>query len=201
MHRGRYHGAEEHVSDAVIQSRVNRRDLLLGAIFLVGGAAALTRFTGRGAGNRMSATALSAEQFALLEQVAEVIVPTTDTPGAIAAGAPAFIRDLLENWSSAQTRAQIFGVLEAIERASWSKFGAAFLELAPERRLDIMSVYDADAVAKQDPAYGRFKYLVLVGYYHSEVGATQELRFELVPGAWRACVPLSEIGRASAVGA
>jgi hypothetical protein len=51
----------------------------------------------------------------------------------------------------------------------------------------------------QDPAYRTFKYLVLVGYYQSEVGATQELRFELVPGAWRSCVPLSEIGRASAV--
>ncbi len=200
MHRGRYHGAEEHVSsDAVNQAKVNRRDLLLGAIFLVGGAAALTRFTGRGAANRMSAATLGAERMALLEQVAEVLVPTTDTPGAIAAGAPAFVCELLENWSSADTRAQIFGVLEAIDQASWSKFGAAFLELAPERRLDIMRVYDADAIARQDPAYARFKYLVLVGYYQSEVGATQELRFELVPGAWRACVPLAEIGRASAV--
>ena len=51
----------------------------------------------------------------------------------------------------------------------------------------------------QDPAYRKFKHLVLVGYYQSEIGATQELRFELVPGAWRSCVPLSEIGRASAV--
>jgi hypothetical protein len=40
---------------------------------------------------------------------------------------------------------------------------------------------------------------VLVGYYHSEIGATQELRYELVPGAWRSCLPLSEVGRASAV--
>jgi hypothetical protein len=40
---------------------------------------------------------------------------------------------------------------------------------------------------------------VLVGYYQSEAGATQELRYELVPGAWRGCVPYSEIGRATAV--
>ena len=39
--------------------------------------------------------------------------------------------------------------------------------------------------------YGKFKYLVLLGYYHSEIGATQELRYELVPGAWRSCLPLA----------
>ena len=54
-------------------------------------------------------------------------------------------------------------------------------------------------MAAKDPAYSKFKHLVLVGYYQSEIGATRELRYELVPGAWRPCVPLSEIGRASAV--
>ena len=33
----------------------------------------------------------------------------------------------------------------------------------------------------------------------AEVGATQELRYELVPGAWKSCLPLAEVGRASAV--
>jgi hypothetical protein len=56
-------------------------------------------------------------------------------------------------------------------------------------------------VGRLDPAYAKFKHLVLLGYYHSEVGATQELRFELVPGAWRPCVPFTEIGRATAVDA
>ena len=34
---------------------------------------------------------------------------------------------------------------------------------------------------------------------HTEIGATHELRYELVPGAWRSCLPLTEVGRASAV--
>lgn len=185
--------------EKVEKAKVNRRDLLLGAIFLVGGAAALTRFTKKDPGNQASGPALSAEQFALLGQVADVIIPATETPGAIAAGAPVFIRDLLDHWSSADTRAQIHGVLDGVEHYAWARFGASFLELAPERRLEIVRAYDADSIAKSDAGYGRFKYLVLVGYYQSEIGATQELRFELVPGAWRACVPLSEIGRASAV--
>jgi hypothetical protein len=186
--------------DPVNSAKLDRRTLLLGAVLLVGGAAALTRFTRNPAASGDAAgPALTAEQFALLEQVCEMIIPTTDTPGAIVAGVPGFIREMLEHWSSAKSRAEIVGVLADIDRLAWSRSGAAFLELPPERRLDVVSAVDADGVSRQDPGYGKFKYLVLVGYYQSAIGATQELRYELVPGAWRSCVPLSEIGRASAV--
>jgi len=187
------------VSDSLNNGNLNRRALLLGAVFLVGGAAALTRFTRKSlAGPSAAGPVLTAEQFALLEQVTDVVIPATDTPGAIAAGVPAFMRDMLETWGSEQTRAGIVAVLEAIEKQAWSKFGAAFLELPAERRLEVMRAVDQTALALHDAAYGKFKYLLLVGYYHSEIGATQELRFELVPGAWRSCLPLTEVGRASA---
>jgi len=174
--------------------------MLLGAVLLVGGGAALTRFVRRSdviAGG--SRRGFNAEQFALLEQVCEVIIPTTDTPGAIGAGVPAFMRQILEDWGTENSRTEIGSVLEAVEKRAWSKFGAAFLELAPERRLEVIAALDAERIAAKDPAYSKFKHLVLVGYYQSEIGATRELRYELVPGAWRPCVPLSEIGRASAV--
>ena len=174
--------------------------MLLGAVLLVGGGAALTRFVRRsdvlaGSAHR----AFNAEQFALLEQVCEVIIPTTDTPGAIGAGVPAFMRQMLEEWGTESSRAEVASVLEAVEKLTWHRFGAAFLELGPERRLEVIAAFDAERIAAKDPAYSKFKHLVLVGYYHSEIGATRELRYELVPGAWRPCVPLSEIGRASAV--
>jgi len=158
----------------------------------------LTRF-GRGIGGAGGGSALTAEQFSVLEQICETIIPTTDTPGAIFAGVPAFINEMLREWASPKSRGEITGVIEAIEKSAWTRFGSAFLALTPERRIEIVSAFDAERVRAKDPAYGKFKYLVLVGYYQSEVGATQELRFELVPGAWRSCVPLSEIGRASAV--
>ncbi len=186
------------MSDSVKNGTLDRRALVLGAVFLVGGVAALTRFTRPAAGIGRG-PALSSDQFALLEQVANVIIPTTDTPGAIEAGVPVFVRDMLEVWASAQTRAELTGVLDAIEKQSWAKHGASFLELPPERRLDLVRGFDEESLSREDAAYGRFKYLVLVGYYQSEIGATQELRFELVPGAWRPCLPLDEVGRASAV--
>jgi gluconate 2-dehydrogenase gamma chain len=179
---------------------LDRRALLLGVAVLLGGAAALTRFTRQPeAASSPGGPALSAEQFSLLEAIVDVMIPATDTPGALAADVPAFIRGMLEEWASPATRAEITGVLGALEGRAWSKYGAGFVELQPERRFELMRAFDADHVGSQDVPYSKFKYLVLVGYYHSEIGATQELRYELVPGAWRGCVPLSEIGRASPV--
>jgi glucoside 3-dehydrogenase (cytochrome c) hitch-hiker subunit len=177
--------------------KLNRRALLAGAVFLLGGAAALTRFN-REPGKAEAGPALTADQFSLLEQISETMIPTTDTAGAIDAGVPAFIRSMLAEWASAETRADFTKVLEAIEQHAWSKFGTAFLEMPQERRLAVVKEFDAARIAAHDGVYRRFKWLILIGYYHSEVGATHELRFELVPGAWRACIPLAEVGRASA---
>lgn len=186
------------MSDTLNNGKVNRRSLLLGAVFLVGGAAALTRFARHLAGGPDRGPVFSPDQFALLEQVTDVMIPPSDTPGAMAAGVPDFVRQMLSDWASHETRAQLVAVLEGIDKQAWNRYGAAFVALPGERRLEVLSDIDADCLARHDAAYGKFKWLVLVGYYQSEAGATQELRYELVPGAWRACLPLSEVGRASA---
>lgn len=45
------------------------------------------------------------------------------------------------------------------------------------------------------PWFRTMKELTVVGYYTSEIGATQELQYEHVPGRWVPCAPLEEIGR------
>jgi hypothetical protein len=191
----RYIGMENR---SIMSDNVNRRSLILGAIFLVGGAAALTRFN-RGKGpDGDNGPALSTDQFALLEQVSDIFIPETDTPGAKGAGVPEFIRELLTAWGSGETRAAIVSVLESIEKQSWGRHGAGFLELPGERRVNLIRSLDEECIARQDVPWTLFRRLVLMGYYHSEVGATQELRYELVPGAWRSCLPLTEVGRATA---
>jgi gluconate 2-dehydrogenase gamma chain len=195
----RYPGLEETVADSKDSGKLNRRALLLGAAFLAGGAGALMqvlREPAEGEGDK--ADALNSEQFALLEQIADIIIPDTDTPGAIAAGVPAVIRDMLNEWASAQTRREFTALLADIDKRAWQKHGAGFLALGPDDRLALMKAIDEELITAVDMNYRRMKFLVLVGYYHSEVGATVELRYELVPGAWRPCLPLSEVGRASA---
>lgn len=63
-------------------------------------------------------------------------------------------------------------------------------------------IWGEEKLARDDtavPFMRKMKELTLVGYYTSEIGATQELRHEPVPGRYDGCVPFSEIGRAWAV--
>ena len=63
--------------------KLNRRALLAGAVFLLGGAAALTRYSQKPGGkDAADVPALDAAQIALLEQVSDTMIPATDTPGA-----------------------------------------------------------------------------------------------------------------------
>ena len=113
------------VPESSNDARLNRRALLLGAVFLVGGTAALTRFSRDPQDTAESGPVFTPDQFALLEQVTEVMIPATDTPGALGAGVPAFLRQLLSAWGSNETRVAVVRVLEAIQKESWGKSALA----------------------------------------------------------------------------
>ncbi len=83
------------------------------------------------------------------------------------------------------------------------QFGEA-AERVAARRPDGGPVVRADVIHEGDltgdPSFFRMlKELTLVGYYTSEVGATEELRFVQVPGRWEACVPFEDVGRTWAI--
>ena len=55
------------------------------------------------------------------------------------------------------------------------------------------------AFASNGWGWRKLKELILIAYYWSEIGATQELRYELAPGVWEAKVPIGPDTRAWAL--
>lgn len=172
---------------------VDRRALLKSAILLVGGSLA---------GLPATALAQAAEaqrfftpqQFAVMDEVAEIIIPRTDTPGARDAGVGPALDALMTNWASEERGAQFRALAEDMDREA-----GGLLALSPAQRIEAVRAYDAAAFKKDDAVYRRFKELVLTLYYLSEPGATQELRYELVPGSWEASTVMTPDTRAWAV--
>jgi len=182
---------------------VDRRAFMRGAVYLVGGAAALTQLSACGSEADIVVPVLGepgrffdAEQMTLLHDIVDIIIPATDTPGAADVGVHGLIDSMMVDWASADTQAQFTGVLDGVDALAETDFGGSFLTLTAEQKFAVVRDYDANHLAAEDRSYARFKELTLLGYYHSEIGATQELRYELVPGEWRACISFSEIGRA-----
>lgn len=180
------------VSGAANLTGVDRRTLIQRAILLVGGAVASAPQAAAQAQGR----GLSSARRKLLAAYADILIPETGTPGAIGAGVPASIDGLMRHWASEATAAQFGATLDALDAAAHRIAGADLLSLPAAKRIEVTRAFDAERMARGDPGYLRLKDLVLVTYYLSEPGATQELRYEPVPGAWEASVSLGSDRRA-----
>lgn len=131
--------------------------------------------------------------------IAEMIIPETDTPGARTARVNEFIDLLLAEWYTEEEKARFLQGLADVDQRSRSLFGADFVAATEPRRTAILRGMDAEVQAlreaKAEPDqhfFARMKNLTLFGYYTSEVGMTQELRYKVIPGRYDGCVPLGQ---------
>ena len=185
---------------------VNRREVLASVAAMLGGGtlvgqAALLAGCERAAKSPPAAGSavglFSAAEVALLDEVAETILPETDTPGAKAAGVGPFMALMVSDcyWPAEQ---QTFrdGMLELDERSQESH-GASFAAARPGERLALLERLDTEQhefmQARPDGApahwFRMMKELALLGYFTSEIGYTQAMRYTETPGRYDPCTP------------
>jgi hypothetical protein len=160
----------------------NRRAFLRGASVLMGHAALGQVLTAFAAAPR-KATFFNEPEMSTLTVLVNLILPATDSPAASAAGTQYFI-DLAIPACASPAAQQTF-------RAGLGTF-ADFARLNPEAQVAKLK---QRAVADMAPEYDAsfFKILkdyTLTGYFLSEVGATQALAYERVPGGFWGDLPL-----------
>lgn len=186
---------------------LSRREALHRLTFLVGGVLSAPAMSAILAGCRAEARTpdwtpqtLTADQLELLDLLVDRIIPTTDTPGAKDAGVPAFIDRLLEKWADPEERDRFLTGLAAIEEETRKTYGVALREATPEQQNALLTRHDQRAVQAREedadplPFFATLKEWTLVGYYTSEVGATQELQWLAAPGRYDGDLPLEEVG-------
>jgi hypothetical protein len=148
---------------------------------------------------------LSKEQGAVVAEVAELIIPRTDTPGAKDAGVPAFIDTILKDAYEEEDQQRFVSGLKAFDDAARTAHGNGFIELPKQQQTDLLKKFHDEAIAteladeKRQPYLRRpfvlmTKELTLLGFFTSEPGATQVLQYAAVPGSFKGCVPLMQAG-------
>jgi len=123
---------------------------------------------------------LDAGQVETVAQLAERIVPETDTPGARRALVHQYI-DFVLGQGEPERRERFREGLAWLDGRCRGLFGAPFAGLDPARQ-DQMLERLAASPSSEEPAGTAFfalaKQLTVDGYYRSEAGLTQELGFE-----------------------
>lgn len=193
---------------------MNRRTLLQLAAAALGGALSGSWVEGALAGVS-PATAPSRDVFpgdtrAKVAVLAEMIIPKTDTPGAIEAGVPHFIDVMVADWYTDAERRIFFDGLAQLDTYCDNRFGAGFMACnEPERvaalqatehvaqsyRSTAMPSMFGNTIDEHTPFFHKIKELTVLGYYTSEVGAQQELRYNPMPMHYDGDYDFSKVGR------
>jgi len=129
---------------------------------------------------------LSPEQFADLEAMSEVIIPTTDSPGAKDAKVASFIDQAMETAFDEEERSRFMDGFKAYREQVNQDYSSMYAKLTADQQQESMKKL-ADS---GDPFWGMLKSLVMVGYFTSEIGAQQALEYIPIPGPYEGCKPL-----------
>ncbi|NIC07315.1 gluconate 2-dehydrogenase subunit 3 family protein [Billgrantia bachuensis] len=139
----------------------------------------------------------SAEDVQRLDELAETILPRTDTPGAKDAEVGAFMTVFVSACYTPEERSLFHQGLAQLDARSRAAYERGFLNLESEQRRDLIAELDREARAQVEASgephyFTLMKQLTLFGFFTSEVGATEVLRYEAVPGRYDGCMPYEE---------
>jgi hypothetical protein len=137
---------------------ISRREALGRIGLLVGGALSASTVSAILAGCRAEPSAdgyafraLDREQQELTGTLVDLILPETDTPGARAAGVPAFIDKLLADWMDDAERTRFLAGLADVDARARREHNARFVDLDPEQQVALLTVLDREAFPPYEP--------------------------------------------------
>ncbi len=140
----------------------------------------------------------SRTQASTVTALADVILPADDTPAASEVGVPQFIETMVNETYSDEQREAFLAGLDKFTEDSRAELQVDYTEGTDEQKYEF--TYFQNRIALEDPTGETpfiltFKELTMLGYFTSEVGATQVLRYEANPGIYDGCMPLEDVGR------
>lgn len=161
---------------------LSRREAIQRLTLLMGGALSpeLTSALQGQVSNTGGSIAVTPEQEALLAEVADIIIPTTDTPGAKAAGVEQFIIRVMRDCFVEKQQTTFYAGLAKLDADCRTSNGKGFMELDEESK---------NAAVKQCSINNKtffklLRELTVAGYFTSEIGATKALEYLPIPGTF-----------------
>lgn len=152
---------------------------------------------------------LNPHQNATVVVLTDLIIPETDTPGAKAARVNEFIDVILTEWATEAERLNFLAGLAGIDKQSQELFGKEFVDATPQQQVTLLRAMDDYATTERGEYHAKhgntvpeldahlkgnfydiFRNITLHGYYTSEIGFTQELKLQIIPGAQHGCQPV-----------
>ncbi|MBT5074047.1 MAG: gluconate 2-dehydrogenase subunit 3 family protein [Kordiimonadaceae bacterium] len=213
-----------------MNQKINRRHILQGTAAALGISAAsplfmaIAAYTENAQAQTNTMSIFNASERKMVDILAELIIPETDTPGANAAGVPDFIDMMVSQWYTPEDRKAFIHGLRKLNHHSLISFDKNFLECKEPQQ--IIALEDTEqnvdgtmsdgisggtskrvAVTAEDPAawgdiplegryfFDQIKSLTVLGFYTSEIGVEHELIYDPQPGSYDGGLDFNQVGK------
>jgi len=194
---------------------MNRRDALKNTALLVGGVLAgpsllsILQSCTRVDRLNWQPQFLTNDQARFISAFVDTLLPATDTPGALDVKADIFIDRFFANVYDRDARQQAGSDIDELNVGSVVKYGEPFVDLNSDNRKKYLtdrekesgtfrkSVWGTPVGEQNVPPgfYKSLKSLTLWAYFSSEKVGEEILVYDPVPGVYRGCIPLSDVGK------
>lgn len=143
----------------------------------------------------------TSDQNKLVAEIAERIIPKTDTPGAKDALVHRYIDEAIKNSFEPADQEKFKLGLSSFDTLAKEKYSKSFVDIADKEKDAILQMMADDH--KKDPEkehiFPAIKQMVVAGFCTSEVGATQFLKYDPIPQEWVGCYDYDKVGAAWAL--
>jgi hypothetical protein len=137
---------------------------------------------------------IDGDQEKLLGDLAGTIIPTGATPGAAEVSAHLFALKMLDDCYTKENQQKFLKGLQQLDDAAKASSGHGFSASAPAERAALLAAIENKKATSDELkyCYGEMKRLTIQAYTTSRFFLTRVHVYELVPGRWHGCVPVSK---------
>jgi hypothetical protein len=137
-------------------------------------------------------------QMKTLANICAVVLPKTDTPSASELDVHGFIDHQLAVCYDKKQQQQAIDIIDEIDQKSQQHFSTVFTQLPFEQKTQLLVALEErnlgfSSISKQQ--FKALKSLLVFGYFTTEVGATQALSYQAIPGGFKGSIPYNSVGK------
>lgn len=186
-------------------NHINRKEAIKRAGLLLGGVVYAPNILGvlngctATPGMEWNPVLFSQKQAKLVTALADTILPADEHPSASQVGVPAFIESMVNEVYTEEQRNSFIDGLNTFAEDARVRLGTEFIDSDEEQKynftLETNETVLSMTTTAGPPFFLRFKELTILGYFTSETGATEVLRYEPIPGRYDGCIPFDDVGK------
>lgn len=175
---------------------MDRRTAIRNLALVIGGAALLPACTAHNPIAHYKHFDISLDQQSLITDMAETIIPKTNTPGATDLNIYSFIIIMLDDCTKKTDQQAFFKGMGQFNDVPEKMFNKSFANCSKKEKEDVLISFE-----KKDNTYSKellaffntVKGLTVFGYTESKYFMTKQVVYELVPGRYNAYYPVKNL--------